>query len=558
MRRFVIAALVLESCSGGGPQMVGAQPSWRGSSGAAPRTTAPSPATFAPSHEPASQYNEPSPLPPHTPLGDAVVGAVRDAARKARLPAPAADARLFRACAELAEIVPEEGVVGYSFVEFALQRNGIIEPSPHLLVVWGPVDQPQLVVEQLQPLLADLLADGGSQRVGVGAVKRKPDGTGAVVFAIQSSGVSTTPIPRSLPAGGTAAIDAVIDSRFHDPEVFITRDDGATQRLVIHAGQAGQAGRPNGFTAQVACSGHKGRQQVELTASDAAGSTVLANFPLWCGVAPPASITIDPGTDDAPVATANQAEHAMIDAVNRDRATAGLGALAWDERLAEVARSHSAEMQRTHVVAHISPTTGSAADRIKAAHIKTGMVLENVARAYGVAEAHQGLMNSPGHRANLMSPLANRLGIGVVFGDTVSGRREMFITQVFTRVPPKVDRARAIEAVRQKIVAVRPALEPRPELAQLAQQLADALAAGATRDEAYAQIKGKIDALNKKYKRVASVITASADLDGVDGPNLLGDAVADKLGIGVAQGPHPELGENAVWIVLLLAQNRAP
>ena len=29
------------------------------------------------------------------------------------MPTPVADARLFRACAELAQIVPEEGVVGY-------------------------------------------------------------------------------------------------------------------------------------------------------------------------------------------------------------------------------------------------------------------------------------------------------------------------------------------------------------------------------------------------------------------------------------------------------------
>lgn len=533
--------------------MVGAQPSWRASGGdGAAHTSAPSPVTFAPSHEPVTAYNEAVAAPPHTALGDAVVAAVREAARKAQVPAPAVDARLFRACAELAEVVPEEGVVDYSIVEFALQRNGIIEPSPHLLVVWGPVDQPALVVEQLQPLLGGLVTEGGTLRVGVGAVKRKPDGTGAIVFALQSSAVSTTPIPRSLSPRGTTTIDAVVDRRYHDPEVFVTREDGSTYRLAL------QAGRPGGFTALFPCSLHRGRHQVEITASDAAGSTVLANFPIWCGAAPPASITLDPGSDEAPVASASQAEHTMLDAVNRDRRAAGLGTLDWDDRLADVARAHSAEMQRTHVVAHISPTTGSAADRVKAAHIKTGMVLENVARAYGVHEAHQGLMNSPGHRANLMSPLANRIGIGIVFGDEVSGRREMFVTQVFTRVPPKVDRGRAIEAVRKKIAAARPALDNRPELAQIAQQLADALAAGATRDQAYAQIKGKIDALNKQYKRVASVITASADLDGVDGPNLLGDAVADKLGIGVAQGPHPELGDNAVWIVLLLAQNRTP
>ena len=97
----------------------------------------------------------------------------------------------------------------YSLVEFALHRNGIIEPSPHLLVVWGDIDSPQLIVEQLQPRLAEILADGATARLGIGAVKRLADGSGAVVFALQGSGVSTSPIPRALPAAGSFQIDAI-------------------------------------------------------------------------------------------------------------------------------------------------------------------------------------------------------------------------------------------------------------------------------------------------------------------------------------------------------------
>jgi hypothetical protein len=184
------------------------------------------------------------------------------------------------------------------------------------------------------------------------------------------------------------------------------------------------------------------------------------------------------------------------------------------------------------------------------------VVLENVARAYGVDEAHQGLMNSPGHRANIMSPVATRLGIGVVFGDEVSGRREIFITQVFTRVPPPLDRGRAIQTVRQKLIADRPALVAQPLLAALAQELADALSTGASREAAYQRIKPKLDGLNRSYQRVASVITATVDVDGLDGAGLLGGTVADEVGIAAAQGPHPDLGDNAVWVVLLLATKR--
>ncbi|MBE7448064.1 MAG: CAP domain-containing protein [Kofleriaceae bacterium] len=85
--------------------------------------------------------------------------------------------------------------------------------------------------------------------------------------------------------------------------------------------------------------------------------------------------------------------------------------------MAEVARAHSREMRVTGVVGHVSALTGSAADRVKVAGIRTGLVLENIARAYGIAEAQAGLMNSPGHRANLLSRAATHVGIGIELGD---------------------------------------------------------------------------------------------------------------------------------------------
>ncbi|HEU4726885.1 MAG TPA: CAP domain-containing protein [Kofleriaceae bacterium] len=550
VRGLVVALLTLAACPGQGPERIGEAPSWRRT---APRAGAVAgPVTFAPASEPASRYNETPQPAPRSPLNDAVIAAVQDAALRAGLRLPVPDARLFRACAELAEVVPEEGIVGYTLVEFALQRNGIIEPSPHLLVVWGAIDAPRPIVEQLQPRLAEILADGATARVGVGAARRNPDGTGVVVFALQGSGVSTAPIQREVSVGGSVVVDAIVDPHYHDPEMFVTRDDGSTQRLEL------RPGRPNGFVSQIACGMHRGRQQVEITASDAAGSTVLANFPLWCGMAPPTSVTVDPAHDDVPAATPEEAERRVLASVNHDRVAAGLPALLWDDRVAEVARSHSEEMRRTHVVAHISPTTGSAADRVRAASIRTGVVLENVARAYGVNEAYQGLMNSPGHRANIMSGVATHIGIGVVFGEEVSGRREMFITQVFIRVPPKLDRPGALETVRQKLVAVRPALVHQPQLTALAQQVADALAAGQPRDQAYQRTRRQLDGYGRSYQRISSVITATADLDAIDGAGLLGDAVADEVGIGIAQGPHADLGDNAIWIVLLLANKRPP
>lgn len=547
MTRIALALLVCQvllACSTG-TKRVGTQPSWRG--GNAKPTSAVARVTFAPTTEPAIRYNEPLRAPPSTPLGDAAIAAVREAAAKAGLPPPAADARLFRACAELAEVVPEEGIIGYSVVEFALQRQGIIEPSPHLLVVWSGSDDPATIVEQLRPRLPEILADGATARLGIGAARRHPDGTTAVVFALQASGVATNPIPRSLPANGSFALDAVVESRFREPELFVTREDGTTERVAIEVGRAG------GFKAKVGCGKHAGRQQIEITASDQQGSTVLANFPVWCAQEPPLAITIEPTFDDTSVVSADEAEKRLLALMNRDRQAAGLSAVQWDDRVAAVARAHSEDMRETGNVAHISPTTGSAADRVRAAGIKTAVVLENVARAYGVGEAHAGLMNSPGHRANMLATAATHVGIGVVLGEEVSGRREMFLTQVFIRIPPKVDAARAADLVRDRINAVRP-IQVNPRLTGVAQDLADGLAAGKPRESLWPGAKKRLDAMNTSYARVGSVISAVADLDSIDGKQLVGDYKPDDIGIGIAQGNHPEIGEGAVWIVVLMAE----
>jgi uncharacterized protein YkwD len=558
MRCLVVAStvasmmsIVLGACTGQGPQRIGASPSWRGDGrGSALPSPAPAaPAVFAPVGAPAARYNDPRSPAPHSELGDAVTAAVRDVALSAGLPVPLPDARLFRACAELADLVVQQGMVGYPVIEFALQRQGIIEPAPELLIVWGDVSSPGPIVQELTPRFGGVLRDGATARLGVGAAQGSPDGSGVVVFALQGSGVSTLPIPRAIAAGGRIALDAVIDPRFHDPEVFVTSQDGGTRQVAL------APGRPGGFVAHVECGAHRGREQIEITASDAAGATVLANFPVWCGVPPPASVAVEMLPDEAPVAD-DEAERRLFTSLNRDRAAAGLPAVRWDAAVARVARGYAEEMRRTHLVAHISPTSGSAADRVRAAGIKTGVVLENVARAYGIDEAHQALMNSPGHRANLMSAVATHVGIGVAFGETAGGRRELFLSQVFTRVPPVLDRAQAIAAVRQKLAAAR-AVPDIAGLDRLAQRLADGVAAGKSADPACQAIGDHDTGLRKLYQRIGCVISAVADLDRIDGAGLLGGDPVDELGLGISQGPHPEIGDNAIWIVVLLANRRS-
>ena len=121
------------------------------------------------------------------------------------------------------------------------------------------------------------------------------------------------------------------------------------------------------------------------------------------------------------------AERQLFDLVIDERTQRGLGALAWDERLVAVARTHSEEMFKLKYFSHESPVAGSPFDRLMAAHVSYTRAGENLAYAQSVAVAHRALMDSPGHRENILRPEFTRIGIGVIQAG-IYGR---MITQLF-------------------------------------------------------------------------------------------------------------------------------
>jgi uncharacterized membrane protein required for colicin V production len=108
------------------------------------------------------------------------------------------------------------------------------------------------------------------------------------------------------------------------------------------------------------------------------------------------------------------AERQMFDLVNEERAAVGLRVLTWDDRLLPVARQHSEEMFRLKYFAHQSPVSGSPFERIRSAGITYSRAGENLAYAQSVSVAHRGLMQSQGHRENILRPEFTHVAIGVV------------------------------------------------------------------------------------------------------------------------------------------------
>lgn len=130
---------------------------------------------------------------------------------------------------------------------------------------------------------------------------------------------------------------------------------------------------------------------------------------------------------EGPLTPDQESEAEMLEMVNRERTRAGLRPLRRDEQLRQAARAHSREMLELGYFSHTSPEGSSPADRAGRAGARFAIVGENLAYAPTVQIAHEGLMNSPGHRANILRAEFGRVGIGVIR----SQRRGLMFTQEF-------------------------------------------------------------------------------------------------------------------------------
>jgi uncharacterized protein YkwD len=122
-----------------------------------------------------------------------------------------------------------------------------------------------------------------------------------------------------------------------------------------------------------------------------------------------------------------QGEQDMIALVNKERLAVGLPALRVDQSIIPVARAKSLDMFVNNYFSHTDLEGRTIADRMTTANVAFDVVGENLAYAPDTQTAHTGLMNSPGHRANILEPRFGRIGIGIIDG----GIYGKMYTQVF-------------------------------------------------------------------------------------------------------------------------------
>lgn len=142
-------------------------------------------------------------------------------------------------------------------------------------------------------------------------------------------------------------------------------------------------------------------------------------------------------------------ERMMLDLINEERTSRGLDPLTLEKRLNDASEDHSVWMDETGNFSHTGIGGSDPGDRIRDANFELSGNWtwgENIAFqserdapgiADDVADLHDSLMNSPGHRANILNPDFDLIGIGIEEGDG-RGFDAVYVTQNFARTSAPV------------------------------------------------------------------------------------------------------------------------
>lgn len=124
----------------------------------------------------------------------------------------------------------------------------------------------------------------------------------------------------------------------------------------------------------------------------------------------------------------NPYEREVVRLVNVERQRAGLKPLEVGVRTSKAAEMKSEDMMKNNYFSHQSPTYGSPFDLLASLGVSYRTAGENIAAGQRTpAQVVDSWMNSPGHRANIMNPSYDYIGVGYVEGGTYG----TYWTQVF-------------------------------------------------------------------------------------------------------------------------------
>ncbi len=148
---------------------------------------------------------------------------------------------------------------------------------------------------------------------------------------------------------------------------------------------------------------------------------------------------------------------------NQARAQAGVGRLDWDPALADAALQHCLRMAAEGPISHQYNGEPDLSTRTAQAGAHYSVIEENVAVGPSADTIHEEWMHSPGHRANLLSPDVDRVGIAVV-----AANGSLYAVADYSRVVEQLNTAQVEARVAALVRARGVAILSDPRLARAA------------------------------------------------------------------------------------------
>jgi len=166
---------------------------------------------------------------------------------------------------------------------------------------------------------------------------------------------------------------------------------------------------------------------------------------LWAWTAAPTALAQRPGIPAI--------EKKLLEWVNKERTERQMGALKPSVALQKLAKAHSRDMASRRLLTHLSTTGKPYESRLTDAGMYFTEIGENVASSetYEGDFIHQGFMESPEHRANILNPHFDTIGIGVV----LASDDKYYVTQDFLQSMQVLDKDMAAGFFKDEINKIR-------------------------------------------------------------------------------------------------------
>jgi uncharacterized protein YkwD len=236
-------------------------------------------------------------------------------------------------------------------------------------------------------------------------------------------------------------------------------------------------------------------------------------------------------------------EQQLIKLINQERDSQGRQPLTVDPRLTQAAQKHTILMVQHQALAHQFDGEPSLQLRFGDENFPSDRQAENVGFAKDVLSDHQGFMHSPPHRANILDPSFNAVGVAVM-----RSRGEVYVTEDFGHrieeySEPEADDIlqKAIEGYAAGHGMATPVRQPQSQLRHMA---CDMALNNSLQGQKASELPG-VEAV------AVWTAAAPAELPSV-AKNLLSRASPAKYSLGACFAPSVSHPGGVYWIVMVV------